>query len=317
MNELLPPLLDRASRHTNADVPQPFWQPDPGVRIDLHCHSSFSRETLRGLPGLSYRPLCRPEEVYDLAKSRGMDFVTITDHNTTAGGLDLLERRGPLPDFIIGEEVSARFPQDGTGVHINVFDHDEAQHREIQRRRGNIYELVAYLREIDKLFVLNHMTWTSEHRVLAAWQLAALLELFDVFEGLNGSRSYPHNAFTWHATHGRGKVLVAGSDSHAHRVGTTYTVSAGRTKTELLANIRAGQAACCGAFGTPEKLREDVRMVLQRDIERRLAEETSRWRRLACRAANGVGKALYPVVCLGYHVQQALLMRGFAESLPA
>jgi predicted metal-dependent phosphoesterase TrpH len=315
MNELLPPLLDRCTRSTNTS--RPFWEPSPGVRIDMHCHSTFSRETLRGLPGISYHPLCRPEELYDLAKSRGMDFVTITDHNTIAGGLDLLARRGPLPDFIIGEEVSARFPQDRTGVHINVFDHDEAQHAEIQRLRGNLYELVAYLREIDKLYVLNHMTWTSEHRVLAAWQLDALLELFQVFEGLNGSRSYPHNAFTWHATRGRGKVLVAGSDSHSHRVGTTYTVSAGRTKAELLANIRAGQATCRGEFGTPEKLREDVRMVLQRDFERRLAQETSRWRRLACRAASRVGKTLYPVVCLGYHVQQAFLMRSFASALPA
>lgn len=315
MNELLPRLLDRSSPMTH--VQRPFWEPGPGVRIDMHCHSTFSRETLRGLPGISYRPLCTPEEVYDRAKSRGMDFVTITDHNTIAGGLDLLERRGPLPDFIVGEEVSARFPQDKTGVHINVFDHNEAQHREIQGLRGNIYELVAYLREIDKLHVLNHMTWTSEHRVLAAWQLDALLELFTVFEGLNGSRSYPHNAFTWHATAGRGKVLVAGSDSHSHRVGTTYTVSAGGTKAELLANIRAGQVACRGEFGTPEKLREDVRMILHRDLERRLAGETRRWRRAACRAACRVGKTLYPVVCLGYHVQQALLMRGFAASLPA
>jgi predicted metal-dependent phosphoesterase TrpH len=314
MNELLRPILERTTRGERARGPA--GRPCPGARIDLHCHSTFSYETLRGLPGLVYHPLCTPEEVYDLAKARGMDFVTLTDHNTLAGCLHLLEQRGPQPDFIFGEEVSARFPQDGTVVHMNVFDHDEPQHREIQRLRQNIYELVAYLRQIDKLYVLNHMTWTGQHRVLTPWQLDALLELFDLFEGLNGARSYPHNAFAWHVTCEHQKILVAGSDSHTNRVGTTYTVSVGDTKAELLRNIRAGHTACCGAFGTPEKLREDVRMVLQKNVERRLAEESSRWRRLACHAVRGVGKALYPLVCLGYHMHQALLIRGFADALP-
>jgi hypothetical protein len=112
-------------------------------------------------------------------------------------------------------------------------------------------------------------------------------------------------------------VLVAGSDSHTHRVGTTYTVSAGTTKAELLRSIRAGHAACCGAFGTPEKLREDVWVVLQKNVERRLAEESSRWKRAACHAVHRVGKTLYPLVCLGYHQHQTLLIRGFAEALPA
>jgi predicted metal-dependent phosphoesterase TrpH len=313
MNDLLRPILGSDAGDGEQDL---LGRERIGVRIDLHCHSTFSFETLRGLPGLVYHPLCEPEEVYDRAKARGMDFVTLTDHNTIAGCLAFVERRGPRPDFIFGEEVSARFPQDGTGVHINVFDHDEPQHREIQRLRGNIYELVAYLRQIDKLYVLNHMTWTAQHRVLTPWQLDALLALFDVFEGLNGARTYPHNAFAWHATRGHGKTLVAGSDSHTHRVGTTYTVSAGSTKAELLRNIRAGMAACCGAFGTPEKLREDVRLVLHKHVERRLAQESSRSRRALCRATRGVGKALYPLVCLGYHTHQALLIRGFVHALP-
>jgi len=313
--DLLTPILEYAAR----EIPlrRAPWEQRPGVRIDLHCHSTFSDERLRWLPGLLYHPLAEPEKVYDLAKARGMDFVTITDHDTIAGCLDLLDRRGPLRDFIVGEEVSVCFPEDGTVVHVNVYDHDEQQHREIQRLRGNVYELVAYLRRIDKLYVLNHMTWTEQHRVLTSAQIEAVLELFDAFEGLNGTRSYAHNAFTWHATRDREKVLVAGSDSHTHRVGTTYTLSEGATPAELLANIRAGQAACCGAFGTPEKLREDVWVVLQKNVERRMAEATSRWERFVCRSVERVGRALYPLVCLGYHKHQNVLIRGFVQALPA
>jgi len=315
MKNLLAPVLEYAARRgPNGRI---HWEHRPGVRVDLHCHSTFSEERIRWLPGIVYHPLATPGEVYDLAKARGMDFVTITDHDTIDGCKALLDQRGPLDDFIVGEEVSARFPEDGTVVHVNVFDHDEEQHREIQQLRDNIYDLVAYLRRIDKLYVINHLTWTEQHRVLTPWQLETILELFDVFEGVNGARSYAHNAFAWYATRDRNKVLVGGSDSHTSRVGTTYTLSEGRTTVELIANIRAGQSAACGAFGTPEKLREDVWSVLQKSVERRMADATSTWDRLLCRTFRGLGRTLYPLVCFGYHRRQNSLIRGFTQALPA
>jgi hypothetical protein len=255
--------------------------------------------------------------VYDLAKARGMDFVTFTDHDTIDGCKRLLDERGPLDDFIIGEEVSARFPEDGTVVHVNVFDQDEAQHAEIQRLRDNIYELVSYLREIDKLYVINHLTWTQQHRVLKSWQISAMLELFPVFEGLNGTRSYAHNAFAWYATRGHDKVLVGGSDSHTNRVGTTYTLTEGATRAEMLQSIRSGQAAMCGGFGTSEKLAEDVWLVMQREVERRIEETTSAWERTTCRLARQFGRTVYRLALLTYNVRQDTLIRGFARSLPA
>jgi predicted metal-dependent phosphoesterase TrpH len=312
MSELLVPPLEYLP--FDAERPGSGWRLLPAARIDLHCHSTFSKERSRYLRGLVYRPLMEPQELYDLAKARGMSFVTITDHDSIEGCLALLDRHGDLPDFIIGEEVSAAFPQDGTVVHVNVYDHDEAQHREIQRLRGNIYELVDYLRHIDKLFVLNHLTWTARNRVLAVWQIEALLELFDVLEGLNGTRSYSHNVFAWQVARGRGKVLVAGSDSHTRRVGTTYTITTGSDRTEVLANIRAGRAAPAGAFGTAEQMREDVRLVLQKNMERRLAEASRYWERWACRVVRGLGKLVYPAVCFGYELRQMMLVRGFART---
>jgi predicted metal-dependent phosphoesterase TrpH len=314
MNTLLEPILEFARAADPHDA-RP-WRPVPGVRIDLHCHSTFSDETLRWLPGLVYHPVAEPEEVYALAKARGMDFVTITDHDTIDGCKALVDRCGSLPDFIFGEEVSVTFPEDGTEVHVNVFDIDEAQHAEIQRLRDNIYDLVDYLRRLGKLFVLNHMTWTAQHRVLTTWQVEAMLALFPVFEALNGGRSYSHNAFVCQATRGRGKVLVGGSDSHTHRVGTAFTLTHGTTPAEALASIQAGHAVPAGAFGTPERLREDVWMVMQKNLERQMAETGSYWQRLVARVVGRCGKTLYPLVCLGYHKRQDILMRGFARALP-
>jgi predicted metal-dependent phosphoesterase TrpH len=315
VDELLAPIFEYAARREMEERVR--WARRPSVRVDLHCHSTYSDEKLRWLPSVVFHPVLRPEQLYELAKFRGMDFVTITDHDTIDGCKALLDRRGNLPDFFVGEEVSARFPEDGTVVHVNVYDHDEAQHREIQRLRENIYDLTSYLRRIDKVFVLNHMTWTQQHRVLSPAQLEAVLRLFDVFEGLNGARSHAHNAFVWHATRNRGKVLVGGSDSHTHRVGTVYTLSEGTTPVELLANIQSGLAAYCGASALPETLREDVWIVLQHNFEQRLAKAHSRWRRLAYRLLRRAGKRLHPLMCLGYHKRQTTLIRGFLEALPA
>lgn len=285
-------------------------------RIDLHCHTTYSDETVRWLPGILFHPLLTPEETYRTAKLRGMDFVTITDHDTIDGCKALLDSHGPLDDFIVGEEVSVVFPDDGLLIHINVFDIDEQQHREIQRVRTNIHDFVDYMRRIDKLFVLNHMTWNEQHRPLTRKHIETMLELFPVFEGINGTRSYAHNAFTWFATRGHDKVLVGGSDSHTNRVGTTYTLTRGETRSEVIAAIRAGQAEACGGFGTAEKFREDVWTLLQKNMERRVADATSAWERMLCRVVRRVGRVIYPSVCLGYHARQASLIRDSLREVP-
>jgi predicted metal-dependent phosphoesterase TrpH len=313
-NDVLNPVLDFARRF-EADHVRP-WRQAAGTRIDLHCHSTFSDERIKWVPGILYHPVLTPGEVYDLAKSRGMDFVTITDHDSIDGCLHLLNERGPLDDFIIGEEVSVRFPDDGTIIHVNVFDHDEAQHRELQRVRHDLFDFVAYVRSIDKLFVLNHMTWTAQHRVLTPAQITTLLEHFPVFEGLNGTRSYAHNAYAWYATRGHDKVLVAGSDSHTTRVGTTYTRTEGATRAEVLANIRAGTATMHGGFGTPEKLADDVVQVIQAEVDRRVEEATHLWQRVVARGAQRLARRTYPLICRGYHKRQNALIRAFAQALP-
>jgi predicted metal-dependent phosphoesterase TrpH len=314
MKTLLTDTLEFVFDRGEQNAARPAW---PNTRVDLHCHSSFSEERLSFLPGMVWHPLCEPEDVYDLARQRGMDFVTITDHDTIDGCKALLDRRGPLRNFVVGEEVSARFPEDGTVIHVNVYDIDETQHAEIQRLRHNIYDFISYVRSIGKLYILNHMTWTEQQKVLTSWQIERMLELFDVFEGLNGARSYMHNAFVWQATADHDKVLVGGSDSHTMRVGTTYTRTQGQTWPEIVASIRAGRAVPCGAFGTPEKLREDVWLTLQRAVEERLTEATNRWQRFKYRTVRQVGRMLHPLVCVGYHKHQDLLIRGFVQALPA
>src|SRR5947208_12397817 len=85
-------------------------------RADLHCHSTASQVSKLGVQRSLGLPECAtpPEEVYELAKSRGMDFVTITDHDTIAGALELAH----LADAFISEELTAWFKGEAQAVHV-------------------------------------------------------------------------------------------------------------------------------------------------------------------------------------------------------
>src|SRR5678815_5429378 len=81
------PSLPRA----DAEIETPDWFSDPrSKKADLHCHPVYS--TFKYFRVANTRDSCRrPEEVYRLAKERGMDFVTLGDHDSIDGCLALLD----------------------------------------------------------------------------------------------------------------------------------------------------------------------------------------------------------------------------------
>jgi len=66
-----------------------------------------------------------------------MDYVTITDHDSINGCLEIAH----LPRTFIGEQVTTYFPQDGCKLHILVWGISEQQHRDIESVRENIFDL--------------------------------------------------------------------------------------------------------------------------------------------------------------------------------
>jgi len=236
----------------------------------MHCHSLHSGRA-KHLRFLRCRDCySRPLAAYLTAKRRGMDLVTITDHDSLDGCLELLNRLGDLQDFITGEEVSATFPQFNHTVHLGVYGLNEAQHREIQRLRANANELLPYLRQQNILFVLNHFfhNFGDAERVLGFTQ--CMSELFDVFEVRNGSQERDHNALTAHLVEtfrrrGRTVGVIGGSDSHTlRRLGRTYTVCPAAHRGEFLQAIRAGQSQVCGAHSNHLSLAADIYGVVLR-----------------------------------------------------
>ena len=90
-------------------------RPD-GQSGHLHCHSSSVAVAKLAVQNALGLPECAtpPEEVYALAKRRGMDFVTITDHDTIDGVLAIADR----PDVFVSEELTAPFRGEPQHVHV-------------------------------------------------------------------------------------------------------------------------------------------------------------------------------------------------------
>ena len=89
-------------------------------RADLHCHSRFSvfKYFRRANTRDCYNA---PEDVYRIAKERGMSYVTLTDHDSIEGALYLLNKHPDMNDFFIGEEVETYFPETGQRIHVGVW----------------------------------------------------------------------------------------------------------------------------------------------------------------------------------------------------
>ena len=110
-----------------------------------------------------------------------MTLVTLTDHDTIEGGLQLIGR----PDFFLSVEVSTRFPENDCAIHVLVYDLTPKQHGQLQRRRASVYEVSKYLRSEGLAYSLPHPLLSPNWR-LDATTLEKCVALFPTFEAVNG-----------------------------------------------------------------------------------------------------------------------------------
>jgi predicted metal-dependent phosphoesterase TrpH len=186
-----------------------------------------------------------PEAVYETLKRRGMDLVTVTDHDS----VDAAESLRRHPDFFLSEEITCTTPA-GTEIHVGAFGIGDRDHIELQRRRRDIPALAAYLCEQNIFFSINHVfSSLTGRRSELDFELFA--ELFPGIETRNGQIPAGNNAAAarlageWRASE------IAGSDSHTlASLGLTYTevIASGDART-FLEGVRRGQARVHGASG--------------------------------------------------------------------
>jgi len=227
--------------------------PAPALaRADLHVHTTASEESKLGVQRSVGLPECAtpPEEVHELAKRRGMDFVAVTDHDTIDGAMAIADR----PDVIVGEELTAWFSGEPQAVHVLCWGITPGDHEWLQAHRHDVQRCATYLHEHEIATALAHPFYAVE-APLSPRHLRRLVDLFPVWETRNGSRApeLNHPAAVYVDTAGR--TGVGGSDDHAGvDVGRTWTATPpAATPAEFLRHVRAGRATVGGDQGSAEK----------------------------------------------------------------
>jgi len=195
-----------------------------------------------------------PLHVYDKLKRRGMDLVTVTDHDS----IDAVEALRRYPDFFLSEEVTCRTSA-GTGLHMGVYDIEERHHIELQRRRDDMPSLLAYLDEHRLPFSVNHVfSGLTGSRTDADFD--EFIDCFPAVETLNGQMLKRVNRYAADFAARWRKVCVAGSDAHTLAgLGRTYTeVPGARSRREFLDGLRRGRTVVFGESGDFWKLTCEV-----------------------------------------------------------
>jgi len=122
------------------------------MRSDLHVHSRYSGPAdLPVLRHLGRECYSEPKEVYEQARRRGMDLVTLTDHDSIEGAVEI----AGMPGVFVSEEVTLVLGG-GRQLHLGVYDLTEAQHQRIARLRFDPEGLFAFLAEERIPACLNH-----------------------------------------------------------------------------------------------------------------------------------------------------------------
>ena len=246
-----------------------------GARADLHVHSKHSDRPTEWFLRRIGAPECftEPEEVYRICRQKGMDYVTISDHNCIDGALEIAH----LPNTFISAELTTYFPEDGCKVHCLVQDITERQFADMQTIRQNIYDLRKYLGDESIPHVIAHPLFRVND-VLTVEHVEKLLLLFGRFEAINGSRHpragdltvalfsqlteeqiwamsdrhgiQPHGKESWV------KRFSGGSDDHSGLyAASAYTVTPpADTVQDFVAHLKAGNHEPGGTSGTSLRL---------------------------------------------------------------
>ena len=234
------------------------------LKADLHVHSYHSGYSTSFPLFRSRDSYSDPDEIYRLAKSRGMDLVTITDHDSIDGCLEFMNRHPDATDFIGGEEIECVLPDGDITVHVGALGIDERIHREIQPLRDNAYDVAAYLRREGVPFCLNHPFMYYRDQVELTRYVSAGLKHFPAMEARNGTMLSAQNELVERIlddTNRRGSCLArfGGSDAHIlRRIGTTYTEVPASSRDEFLRNLSRGDSRVGGRHGSTWVLASEI-----------------------------------------------------------
>jgi hypothetical protein len=113
----------------------------------------------------------------------------------------------------ISAEMTTTFPEDGCNIHVTVANMTEAQFAEVNRLRGNVYEMIDYVDAADRrrgaapagnrlAYWMTHPLMSTQNRpygregALTVEHIEKAMLLFNCLEVRNGTRTRSLNELT-------------------------------------------------------------------------------------------------------------------------
>lgn len=129
-------------------------------------------------------------------------------------------------------------------LHVNVFGPNKTDVFNLKEisLRGDLDELIRYLRQNDLEWMYNH-PFFHEKKERLNWKVIPELarNYFDVIE-LNGTYSKSINNINQRIAEKLGKGVVASSDSHTGNPGVAYVLAEGKNFRDFWENVKEGDA---------------------------------------------------------------------------
>ncbi|WP_456370457.1 glycosyltransferase [Thermodesulfatator atlanticus] len=243
------------------------------AKADLHVHSRASNKPAGWLSTLFECPesYTEPLELYNTLKKKGMDFITITDHNTIDGVLEIAH----LPEVFIGCEYTVRFKEEEIDIHVLCYGITEDEHKTLNKLRENVYDFIDYIKEKNIAHTLAHPLYPVNRKPLTTAIVEKFVLLFDNWEIINGTRTkntkniekaIAEKYSSWEtirkleekynikSRRTREKIsFTAGTDDHGGMdAGRTWTSAKANSKDDFINAIRNGKT-----FVNTEELGEE------------------------------------------------------------
>jgi predicted metal-dependent phosphoesterase TrpH len=266
-----------------------------GLRCDLHVHSIKSgRVNLPILGHLGNECYSEPRAVYERCRTRGMDLVTLTDHDTLAGGFAIAH----LPEVFLSEEVTLELGPDRT-LHVGALDITEAQHERLAVLRHDPEALFAYCAEERIPLAANHL-FARLDGGRETDDFLRLLRGVSLVETLNGMARLEVNHQAEVTSEIWDLPAVGGSDAHTlASVARAYTLVPGaRSRQEFTDGLRRGWVVPKGRAGSYANLTADVLRILAGALDETWREAHSDKRAALRLAALALAAACVPFVPL-------------------
>ncbi len=185
------------------------------MKIDMHCHSYYSRD------GLS-----SPRKLIKSALKKGLDGIALTDHDTGKGWEDAVKAAKELKaSLILGQELKIEKQGKKIGEILAYF-----LEKEIDPRKKEPIDVVNEIKKQGGLAFISHpYSWLTPFKKLEEY--VNIVDGVEVFNPKNQTKETNQKAFDF--AQKNKLAMVAGSDAHHHvTVGRAYTMVEGAKNLE-------------------------------------------------------------------------------------